>query len=1848
MKGIRILIYLAVVIGIACIGIISTAEAQVQNYSAVPIPMWNVTYNTYTALFIREEYVVVFTAHGDIDLGYNYISIYPNSNAYIYAINGTLLKTLGGGTYSLSTNARIWDRSGLFSGNGRYLVEDPQYYGTGARVVDLVTLTTRPIDFTNTSGSTYYYPAQLDHYGQYLVIGEGNGYAQGRVLLYKFNGTGYQRIWNSTAIGDIKRIAMTLDAKYIVYGALGHPALYIAEKRDDDTVSIIANISLAGGVGALGITDLWKIGYILVGTDNGHIYIFDAKYKGTPSNPYLVMYINNSTYPDGTGTTGRFYNPFYNRYNPPENVRLVAFSTNTSPYVSIIVDIQNKTFWRYSASGYGRATAISLQGNYLFAGRTMFTTVLPDVQSGNPRIRFTGTTYFNYAEKPYELSQPIVINADSRDYHVYFTGGQVKLTGIVSISRPMQLITDPVLEGGQFGTMYQRGLIRTANFVTQSGTVENQRLEALSAKIIRYSATHKLQSLAYFDWLRITQGSIVDSGVVIRVPLDTPVSPFEKINFTANLAIAGIAESRDLLGRLVSAHGFELVSGGVSEVIAYNLLRQTGLGYDELYGAIRAGSSSFARVGGMALGAVGAFLVVDGVVGLATEYSAMQSFKVAIMNVPIIEDTSTGNKYAVVVILLPESEQASASKYADYIATYLRTTGVTKVHPYYVYWGRDWSEYQDRLKGLRLPEINYAQLVEFASASWGVEVKNLRIKEFNILIGGITTGSASLFDWLLGGVNVPIAIAVYGESIESVGITRAFATTDPNQIVTLVPTIRINDNVYTLSPASDGAIAQFMLPEGVNKLVIAFDSPYTATLRVDANVIVKKDFMLERPGIYRAGFHYKWTTDTGDVLIRVDKIELVDMPARATYIERTFVYAYGNFTHDVTNAFELQAVSGGRYYYVTRANTTFLDPANGATLQPCKTYIIRYYTIPKEEAGNAWVKVYFNGTLPTSTIPRQATIVAGSTGVSQTVKVDSTVSVVREDRAEGKPAFTVVMSEKKSFTRSIPKNGNVTIEYDIQNFTAKAIDLMRQGNVSFVAVTAEVVYAEYNEIKSDDYDRVVWYPPSTVITNKTVGLGVRVLDALTYSPLEATVVLKDENGVVVDSKDTANGWANFSVYTGLYYVVVEKSGYKPRPFNSSINVYDNMTYTVYLVPENISPPVEGKNVTLTVRVYDSMSGDPVPNANVTADSASKLTDVNGVATFTVKTGYVTVNVTKSGYIPHEATIYVYDNMTYNVALVPASLQNYVVLTVKTEYSDGSVASDVVIRIKNSTTGETYFYGMTNGLGMVVATVPKDYLVLVNATKNSWTDEKTVLADSNKTVKFVIPTSPPEPAKYALISAVVQYLDGASVEGAVVILRDTATQETIQNATTDGLGYARFVIPMYRIIDICASYGTEQIIPQCYTGETVNFSSKLYTFLVNRTSSIFQPEVGLYNISVAIHRGQGWYYGDVQHLVIAEVYSNVEQDITLYLRLFEPTTNKTIAEKTVTKRVYRGLNAIWEWFSVNITGNATDGQIYGRITAYQWDTDPRNNELYGNIVTFKPFLDMYVSIIWRPVKQKIDTAILPNDVIEISIAYVIPAGGIRDIKLQYNVKSFNLYKKDLEQIEGYETATSTLQPTTIYRNFTVVVPFTNRIIVNASVAHPMEDNALNNEMTLEIPVFEDTEITKVETPFIVRAGEPQKIKIYMKSNALGYSYRAITAMEKPYKLIGESRFDITDPELAVEVEVTPELAQGMFYETQTWIITLLGYDFYDANNEVKVTVAVWGLPWWIFLVLFAIIVLIVLLLIKKLLFAIRMSGEYKFFRRLDKGDGFGREMRLQARIKELDREAERFRFFRRVR
>jgi len=1461
---------------------------------SVPVKLWDVSYNTYTAQFIGDEKVVIYTMHGDMDLGYRYISTYQT--AYIYDIKTgepfqTFTPDSDGDTFNISTGAKIWDKSGFFSGNGRFLLEDPWAYGTGAKVVDLETKTTYTINWTDTEG--IYYGTQMDYYGNYFVVGEKT--TDGRAVVFKRVEDTYEKIWNSTPIGEVRRVFFTLDAKYVVYGALAHNYLYIAEKTND-TYQVIAQIPLEGGVGALGCTDPYNIGYILVGTDNGHIYIFNTHGGTRITDPELVVHLT----PSETGTTERFYNPFYNRWSPI-HFTAVAFSTTTDPYVSVIVDITTGKYYTYSGSGAGRATAVSLQGNYIFAGRSLYMLIQPDVQEKEPRVRFHGTAIFNYGEKPVDLSKPVILESpENREYHTYFESGSIKITSLSSEERPVSLITDTDITFGYLGRMLDKGYIAYDVIYQDGAEVGNHNLVKIDDRTVAYFRTHTLKNIIYSKLFGV-QESMADSGIVIRVPLQGTVSSYTELIMNQSIAITTLAPVFDWKGELLGAFGLEILSGATAEAISKKLMVDSAQDLSQKLGVEGAKMVEVAedlhpravtagRTLGKAIGVVGIGLLVDSAVTAYTHYIDYSNIKTAMFVVPVVEDTSTRDRYAVVAFILPESEIAErASEYSNYVKTYLKDElGVKDVGVTFIAWGSNWDEYNERLKEGRLPQIDLDELVRTQVASaYGISESRLAYKEVAIVIDTFTRGYASLWDFLTGGLEIPIETRTMGYGIDVKGVIPAFTTTDPDEIVALLPKVLVNGEEYDLSPSSEGAIAQFSLPTGTTKLVITFeDSPYLATMRVDAKTLVKSPFVEEEPGVLKAQFHYDWE----NTLILVDKIEFVDMPYEMKYCERTFIYRYGEFTHDITDAFELSQViddetspSGKRYFYVTEDNTKFIDPANGGMMQPCKTYVFRYYYIDKSQLGNAWVEAYFNGTNVASTIPRHASIYVGSNNTEQTISGTVTIATKYKDDLN---QIVTDMEETHSWSKTVPANESILIEYDIEKYVARAQELLSEGKVGFVEVHAKITSAEVNEITTDDESRIVYYPPPTLPeTGSPVALNIRVLDYINQTPVSNATVTIDDIDVLTTN---AEGWANTSTTTGLHTIEVTATGY--QDYIRDVNVYDNMTHIVYLIPKNAT---------------------------------------------------------------------------------------------------------------------------------------------------------TLPSDGNETI---MPPIEFNETVYYPLEVLVQYQDGHPYEGALITVNDSVNATTIFTGVTDGSGYAYFPIEANKTVDVSVVAGN---FTDEKTGIFMN-TSKLVVFVVNQSSGFFTPEVAVTNVSIHIHRGQGWFYGDVSHLVLTTIWTNKPQTVDLYLRLFDA-QNNTVSEKTISGiSLSEGANVIMEWLDVNVSTEFKDVTIYAEITSYQYDTDLENNRLTGNTVTLKPFLDMYATVIWKPVKQKLSYAILPEDVIEVDIGYVIPA-KITGVDIRASVSQFDLSAKQEKSIIGKVEKVATLEPTVIWRNFTITVPFTNEIIVEANIS-----------------------------------------------------------------------------------------------------------------------------------------------------------------------------------------------------
>lgn len=104
------------------------------------------------------------------------------------------------------------------------------------------------------------------------------------------------------------------------------------------------------------------------------------------------------------------------------------------------------------------------------------------------------------------------------------------------------------------------------------------------------------------------------------------------------------------------------------------------------------------------------------------------------------------------------------------------------------------------------------------------------------------------------------------------------------------------------------------------------------------------------------------------------------------------------------------------------------------------------------------------------------------------------------------------------------------------------------------------------------------------------------------------------------------------------------------------------------------------------------------------------------------------------------------------------------------------------------------------------------------------------------------------------------------------------------------------------------------------------------------------------------------------------------------------------------------------------------------------------------VEIKPFLDTSSTILWKPVKQKNKLAILLSDELRISFGYSIPAKA-NNVYIRMFVGKYDLNNGDIVPIIDKHEYVSTNGRTTIWRNYTVKVPYTSKLVLLAEIFHP---------------------------------------------------------------------------------------------------------------------------------------------------------------------------------------------------
>jgi len=342
-----------------------------------------------------------------------------------------------------------------------------------------------------------------------------------------------------------------------------------------------------------------------------------------------------------------------------------------------------------------------------------------------------------------------------------------------------------------------------------------------------------------------------------------------------------------------------------------------------------------------------------------------------------------------------------------------------------------------------------------------------------------------------------------------------------------------------------------------------------------------------------------------------------------------------------------------------------------------------------------------------------------------------------------------------------------------------------------------------------------------------------------------------------------------------------------------------------------------------------------------------------------------------------------------------------------------------------------------------------------------------------------------------------------------------------------------------------------------------------------TSSYFTPEVAILNVSIQIHEGLGsGYYGSVSHYIVVDVWTNTPQKIDLYLRLFN-TQGKTISEKVVRGiQLTTGVNTIHEWLKANIQSDFEKVTVYAKIVRFEKDTDLRNNDMVGNTVILKKLPYIYAEIIWKPVKQKIRHAILPGDEIEVDFKYVIPfevsGVGIRAFVGELDPETGRIVAiLDRSEIV-YETG-----PKIIWKNFTITVPFTKKILLSANVTHPSEST---KNSYLYLFVASDTGIMEVEpATTVVKSGSMLPITVRLTSNEIGNSIRIyvddldLVKSSNSRVQLESKEITITKPEMTVTINVKVPEVKGST-ETHRWEIHV-GSDAYIENNYRRILVTI---------------------------------------------------------------------------
>jgi hypothetical protein len=1842
---------------------VQAQQAQQQLPRVALVKLWSVSHAAYMAKFVGEDYVVVFDSHGDVSLDGRFISAY--GAAYVYkASTGAQLGSLSGGPATWRVDSwepfkatKVASVSGFFSADSKRMVADPRVHGgTNAAVYDTSTWSSIPIDwgFTDTTGS-HFYAAQLDYYGYTLAVGyigvdwPNSGWQDAsKLLVYRYDPAQnkYVKAYEYSRTGDYgRRLHMTLDGNVIVVGGIGVTYLDVhVFKGGSYSLAYSYTLPDSGGVTALGISDPYKVGYVIAGTLNGYVLI--ATYNAT-TNEFRVLF-QQKLAPDNSW----LYNPFYDRWLPKatEVFALCSHRDSSRAGVGIVYDVltNNATMINFAAAGTPGwyAAAVSPEAGYVFLGNSLYMVVKRDVQAREPRVRLSGTLRADYHLQP--LDKGIALSPP-RGLDVIFFSGRVTVSALYTEAVPIDLVTDPDVARGKLSNMAGKGLVSVDVIYAENAEMARHELKRghdfkdIAAQFGFTDYEHLVADCASINFKPppyFWEGNMY-YGTVVKVPLSQPLRLFTGMTMEMDASVQASTALYDKNKRVLGLLGVPVTIGagtGASAAafakLADWLISNYWFGELELSLSTVRGLT-IAQPAAKVAGAVGIAVAVWGGIDAAlVEWGGLGEVNaqawIVIAPTAVSED---GRKFTAVRFYLPFEESSNVQRYYDVVSGYLKKLGYADAGCQVEYVGMTWDDYRRVLERGFAPVVDlYSLLRDTIGTKYGIPVEKLTITGVDVLVVTRLRAKETFWEWFfgLGGVNVASLTLVGAHRIQVKGTLKSGLTTDPSVIASTLGRVYVNDVPFEVKPGAEGAYADFAITLGTKSLAIRFEQPsgYYGEVSVTASVSVKSKFS-EIPNYgYTTTIDYEWP----NTQVRLSKIEVLDVPRPAVLIERVFKYAYGEFSHDVTKYFSLQTVIDdaqsptGKLYYYVATDVLLFDPSNGGVLQPGKKYTVNYYyAVPPDVS----VRVLLNGTGLTSTLAHHATVVLNNTAPEQDVAYTFNVTVYY---LEGLNVKVIDRYGVREVARA-PANGEYYKTYDISKFVYEALEYTSATKVpAWVEVYSKIVDAKYDYFKYNDEFRVAFLPLFSIMPAGNYTVTVRVFEydskASKFVPSpSATVRIYRGSAKVFEGLTNSTGALEVVLAGGTYTFTTSKKGF--TDYNTTVTIVENAVVNLYLYPPLVDRYwldvrvlwANGKPFSdALAQVYNSTSGALVDE---------RRTDAVGLARFLLPKYNYTLRVyavnpyNTSQVYDKNFTVSLTKNAEVTVALpwAPPEAVSYRLIVFTYDAMTGEGVANVTVVVRR---GGLAWASVTNSTGFAEVWLP--YLGWFNVTgvheRYAVIWRTITIVENNTRVNLPlapIPTNVVPPLNgtapgpvyvnatpYWWLSVQVLWADGFPFHDANVTVYDSATNALIAKGVTNGTGFVHFLIRNGTGVRYAVYAVNPYNATQTYSASRSFVMTQHYYFahVLPWTSEYYRPEVAVVLADLAVHRGQGYLYGNVSHCVFYGIFTNKPQTVTVFLGIYnftDPSAPKLINSKTVTRSLSEGVNLFMDWISVNATG-VVPVRALVNVTSYQYDTDPSNNYLWSPTRLFKPFTDFRVFVVWRPVQVKQSWTVLPGDVIEIDIGVEVPVNTTAvPAKFTWTASSKDLKTKAYGVVRGASEDVRAVRKGVVWRNVTVAVPWTSVIVVNATVSHEWDDVAQNNNVTVVIRIDPNIKLSLSKYPTFAREGDECAVVVNLTSNVeaeLGAG--AWVSVEDNTTNTVLKRVEIAvGPEQTVELRFrAPENPSAFWivrtpYTTHSLGAVVVGYDSYYPDNYASFTLYVVSNQWIILAIGFlALIILVV--------------------------------------------------------